>query len=231
MTDSGSVTVVVPAYNEAETIGDVVSGLSSIVAEIVVMDDGSDDATAEIARNEGATVITRRQNRGYDRTLSEGFAHAARSGTDIVVTFDADGQHSPDDIPRVVAPIRRGTASIVVGRRPNPARVAERLFAEYAKYRLGIDDPLSGFKAYDIETYEEIGYFDRCSSIGTQLMVAAAKRGYSIDQIDISISERADEPRFGHWRANWSMFLALCRILEFDVRTELSVSSEANQLR
>jgi len=226
---SKTVTVVVPAYNEAGTIGGVVSGLCAVADEVVVVDDGSDDDTAAIAREHGATVITRRENRGYDETLSEGVAHAAGAGADIVVTFDADGQHSAADVQRVVAPIRDGTASIVVGHRPEPARVAERLFAAYARRRLGIDDPLSGFKAYDASVYEEVGYFDRCSSIGTHLMVAAAKRGHAIDQVDIDIDERDDEPRFGHLRANWSMFVALCRIVSFDLRTE--VAGEPSSLR
>lgn len=216
-----TITAVVPAYDEADTIGDVVAGLREYVDEVVVVDDGSSDETAAVARSTGGTVITRQENRGYDRTLSEGFAYAAQSGADVVVTFDADGQHAPSDVEHVVKPILNETASIVVGRRPAPARPAERLFAGYAKRRLGIDDPLSGFKAYDVAVYKGIGYFDKYSSIGTHLMFAAAKRGYSVVQVDIDITEREDEPRFGHFRANWSMIKALARIILYDVQTEI----------
>lgn len=222
MTGTKSVAVVVPAYNEAATIEAVVVDLHNYVDEIIVVDDGSDDRTAEIARTNGATVITREENRGYDRSLSEGVSYAAETGADIVVTFDADGQHAAADIERVVAPIRTGAASIVVGRRPEPARTAEQLFAAYTKLRFGVDDPLSGFKAYDVSVYNEIGHFDEFSSIGTHLMIAARKRGYTIGQVSIDIDERDDEPRFGHLRANWSMLQALYRIVLFDLRTELS---------
>lgn len=217
--DDGQVTVVVPAYNEADTIAEVVAGLDGHADEVVVVDDGSSDDTAELARDHGATVVVHESNQGYDRTLSDGVAYAAEHGADVIVTFDADGQHRAADVPRVAGPVLEGDADIVVGRRPTPARPAEQLFAVYAKHRLGIDDPLSGFKAYDAEVYRDVGYFDRYSSIGTHLMVAAAKRGYVIGQVDIEISEREDEPRFGHLRANWNMLKALGRIVVFDFRT------------
>lgn len=221
---SKSVTVVVPAYNEAETIASVVADLQRVADSIAVVDDGSTDETAALAREAGAEVVEHGTNQGYDRALSNGMSHAAESGADIAVTFDADGQHDAGDIRRVVKPIQEGSAAIVVGRRPKPARPAERLFGQYTAWRLGITDPLSGFKAYDVDVYREIGYFDRFSSIGTHLMVAAFKSGYIVEEIDISISEREDEPRFGHLRANWVMLKALGRILSFDVRTMVGFS-------
>lgn len=228
MTETKSVAVVVPAYNEAATIEAVVVDLHKYADEVIVVDDGSNDRTAEIARSNGATVISREENRGYDRSLSEGVSYAAETGADMLVTFDADGQHAAADIERVVAPIRTGAASIVVGRRPEPARAAEQLFAAYTKLRFGVDDPLSGFKAYAVSVYNEIGYFDEYSSIGTHLMIAAGKRGYTIAQVSIDINERDDEPRFGHLRANWSMLKALSRIVLFDIRTELGSETETS---
>lgn len=214
-----SAVVVIPAYNEEKTIGGVVSGVRTHVDSALVINDGSTDNTASVARDAGATVITHNTNRGYDETLSDGFKHAAESDADIVVTFDADDQHRPEDIPRVIEPIQNEKAEIVVGRRPRPARAAERLFALYTEWRLGIDDPLSGFKAYDTGVYRDVGYFDRLSSIGTHLLVATAKLGYRIIQVDIGLETREDEPRFGHLKANWVMLKALGRIISFDIRT------------
>jgi glycosyltransferase involved in cell wall biosynthesis len=214
-----SVTAVVPAYNEADTIEQVVTDLQQHTDEVVVVDDGSADDTPRIARSLGATVLTRDVNQGYDRSLGEGIGYAAETDAEIVITFDADGQHSASDIERVIAPIRDGSAAIVVGRRPEPQRVAERCFGAYTMHRFGIDDPLSGFKAYDVAVYDDIGQFDPYPSIGTYLMIAAAKRGYTISQVDIHIDERTDDPRFGHLRANWSMFKALGRGMLFDVQS------------
>jgi len=221
MSEDRTVTVVIPALDEERTIGRVVSDVLEHATEVVVVDDGSTDATARIARENGAVVISHERNRGYDESLSDGFAHAIERGADIVVTFDADGQHRAAEIPRVVAPIKEGQAGIVVGRRPEPARFAEAVFAGYTKHRLGIDDPLSGFKAYDADIYREVGYFDQYDSIGTHLMFAAAHRGYDIRQVDIGVENREDEPRFGHLRANLTMISALASIVRFDLTSSL----------
>jgi glycosyltransferase involved in cell wall biosynthesis len=221
-TEYSQVIVVIPAYNEADTIAEVVEGLIGIADKVVVVDDGSTDETATLAREKGAIVLAHEENQGYDATLSDGVAYAADNGGDIIVTFDADGQHRPEDVPRIIEPIQNRVANIVVGRRPQPARPAEQLFAFYAKLRLGIDDPLSGLKAYEADVYRRVGYFDQYSSIGTHLMVAAAKRNYNIVQVDIQICEREDEPRFGHLRANWNMLKALGRIIVFDCKSAVA---------
>lgn len=221
------ITAIVPAYNEEGTIGGVVAALTNEVDSVVVVDDGSTDQTGELARKEGATVLTHVTNQGYDEALSHGVSYAADNSADIIVTFDADGQHEVEDIGRVVEPIEEGSAEIVVGRRPHAARPAEGLFAVYTSWRLNIDDPLSGFKAYDIEVYRDVGYFDRFSSIGTHLMIAAIKKGYRVSQVDISVSEREDQPRFGNLKGNWLVMKALGRIILFDVQTTISSVQKA----
>ena len=179
------VTAVVPALNEENTIGDVVKGLRSRVDEVIVVDDGSRDKTPAIAQREGAVVISHEKNAGYDKSIDEGFALAAKRGAGIILTFDADGQHNPDDIPRLIAPILTGKADLVVGRRPYKARITEYLFAFIARMKAGVDDPLCGLKSYDVKVYNDVGYFDRLASIGTELMFRAGKKGYRIAQIDI----------------------------------------------
>jgi glycosyltransferase involved in cell wall biosynthesis len=206
------ITAVIPALNEEDTIEKVIHGLRGYVSEIILVDDGSRDSTAEIASREGAIVLSHKENMGYDKSIDDGFSLAAHRGADIVLTFDADGQHESQDIPSIVKPIIEGTADLVVGKRPYKARITEYVFAWIARRKVGIDDPLCGLKAYDIKVYKDVGFFDRLSSIGTELMFRAKKKGYRIVQRDISLNKRADTPRFGRiLKANWKIFKAIVK--------------------
>jgi len=114
--------IVIPAYNEESIIGKVIEhvqavDLKEIEKEIVVVDDGSADRTGSIAQNKGVLVIQHIVNRGVGGALGTGFEAALRRGADIIVTCDADGQHSADDIGRVVEPIRAGQVDVVLGSR------------------------------------------------------------------------------------------------------------------
>jgi glycosyltransferase involved in cell wall biosynthesis len=114
--------IIIPAYNEERTIGQVIQQVAAVnlpVVEkvIIVVDDGSSDHTANIARSRGAIVVSHILNRGVGGALGTGFEAALRLGADILVTFDADGQHSPDDIRKVIEPIQTGRADVVVGSR------------------------------------------------------------------------------------------------------------------
>jgi glycosyltransferase involved in cell wall biosynthesis len=206
------VIAVIPALNEENTLGAVLSGLKDKVDEIILVDDCSKDKTGEIAANTGAVILRHDKNMGYDKSIDDGFGLAAKRGAQIILTFDADGQHNPDDVPKIIKPIVDGTADIVVGRRPYKARITEHLFAFIAKRRCGIEDPLCGLKAYDIKVYKDIGYFDRLSSIGTELMFRTSRKGYRIVQLDIRLNRRRDAPRFGRiLKANWKIFKAIIK--------------------
>lgn len=208
------IVAVIPAYDEEETISSVISGARGFVDEIIVVDDASIDGTAAAALREGAVVLSHSRNLGYDKTIDDGFALAAQENATIIVTLDGDGQHEPRDISKLVEPIIEGQADIVVGKRPRHARTAETLFALIAKARLHIDDPLCGLKAYSVRVYQSVGYFDRISSIGTQLMFTAGKRGYRITQRDIELHQRADTSRFGkRIVGNWKILKACVKIL------------------
>ena len=115
--------IVVPAYNEARTIAEVLRGLKREGwRSIIVVDDGSSDSTASLAEKEGAIVLRHVLNRGLGGALRTGIEGALQEGADIVVTFDADGQHDPRAIARLIQPIRTGYADVVVGSRLLAAR-------------------------------------------------------------------------------------------------------------
>lgn len=217
------VVVVTPALNEEATIREVVGESIRHVDDVVVVDDGSSDQTASIACEAGATVVSHSESLGYDRSIEDGFGYAVRNGAEIVITFDADGQHIADDIPSILAPIQSGKADVVVGRRPTRSRVSEQFFALYASYRLGISDPLCGFKAYQAEVYRNIGHFDEHKTVGTQLIFEAQKIGYTIEEVDVSIADRVDNPRFGQQlEANMKILAGLCHLIVFDLTTRYS---------
>lgn len=109
--------VVIAAYNEARVIGGVVRELVAAFPHVVVVDDGSTDATGAEACQGGATVLTHLINRGQGAALQTGISYAVARGAEYVVTFDADGQHRPADVPKLLAPIAAGEVDICLGSR------------------------------------------------------------------------------------------------------------------
>lgn len=114
----GRILALIPAHDEARRIAAVIAGASRHLP-VLVVDDGSSDATAEIARAAGATVLEQRPNQGKGAALRAGFQRALETGFDGVVTLDGDGQHDPAEIPRFLGPAagEHGGAELVVGRR------------------------------------------------------------------------------------------------------------------
>jgi glycosyltransferase involved in cell wall biosynthesis len=96
------ITAVIPAYNEANTIRQVVEGAKKHASEVLVIDDGSQDATTQLAISVGAMVIRIPKNQGKGSALSIGLTTAALNGSNVIVCLDGDGQHDPEDIPRLV---------------------------------------------------------------------------------------------------------------------------------
>ena len=107
----------IPAYNVEKTIAKVVVQTKKYVDKVIVCDDGSSDMTGEIATKLGAEVIRHERNRGYGAALASLFRRARELDPEVMVTLDADCQHNPEDIRRVVTPVLKGAADIVVGSR------------------------------------------------------------------------------------------------------------------
>lgn len=147
---------VIPAYNEESTIAEVLESAKPFVDRTIVVDDGSSDRTAEIARTHGAIVVGHITNRGLGAALGTGFALALRQGADLVVTLDADGQHEPVEIQKFIQAIEDG-ADVVIGSRmltgfvgmPWHRRIAQ-IFGNVATFCLfgaWVTDSQSGFRA------------------------------------------------------------------------------------
>ncbi len=193
--ERSKVGIVIPAFNESKTIAGVVEAVGVYGIPIVV-DDGSTDNTAEISLQGGANVVIHEENLGYDAALNSGFKKAIELKCESIITVDADGQHNPILIPKFIEALEKG-ANIVIGVRSKKQRLAEHIFALYTNLMYGIKDPLCGMKAYSASVYLEQGYFDSYNSIGTELMIYAAKKDYNINQEHIEVKERKGVSRFG----------------------------------
>ncbi len=155
--DSSAFAVVIPAYNEARTIRDTVARTLALIERVIVVDDGSTDGTAGELQGLPVTVLRNPRNLGKSASLRRGMAEALSCGAVAVITLDGDGQHLPEDIPRLIAKHKTYPASIVIGARLSNsrniplARYCANRFANFwvawaAGYR--ISDSQSGFRVY-----------------------------------------------------------------------------------
>jgi len=200
--------LIIPALNEAQTIANVIEKASAY-GQVLVVDDGSSDATAEIAERSGAIVVSHAHNQGYDKALATGFRKATQDRYYAVITLDADGQHNPQILTEFIAALEAG-ADLALGVRAKAARVAEKIFRAYAYWRFGIKDILCGMKGYKVAFLEtHIALADR-RSIGTALAIQGAKEKLVMTQIAIPVYPRKDQSRLGSsLRANYLILRAM----------------------
>ncbi len=152
------IAVVIPAYNEAWVIASVVDGLLPLGCRVVVVDDGSADCTAATVANRPVMVVRHPINRGQGAALQTGITVAVALGADIVVTFDADGQHDPQDISRLVEPILSGECDVTLGSRflgcaeniPRSRKLLLRAAVVFTRLtaRLAVSDAHNGLRAF-----------------------------------------------------------------------------------
>ncbi|MHA2062281.1 MAG: glycosyltransferase family 2 protein, partial [Candidatus Sifarchaeia archaeon] len=153
------VVVTIPAYNEEETIADVIEGCKNYASEIFVIDDGSTDKTREIAQLAGVKMIIHKMNRGLSETIQDGFRAALNVGADIIINIDADGQYLAEEIPKLISPIIRDEADFVLGSRfaghieemPWIKRFGNKLFTRVVRTLTNteISDGQTGFRAFN----------------------------------------------------------------------------------
>lgn len=148
---------IIPAYNEASVIGDVVRSALNYVDEVVVVNDGSTDRTAHVAHHAGAQVYTHVLNRGLGATLATGIEAGLRRGADVLVTLDADGQHDPSEIPNFLKAIEEKQVDAVIGSRlleatgmPFRRRLYNRIgnVLTYVLFGIWTTDSQSGYRAF-----------------------------------------------------------------------------------
>ena len=194
--DKYKVAIIIPAFNEEATIFRVVQSVIEY-GEVIVINDASTDKTRKRAEKAGATLVNHKKNKGYDGALNSGFVKARELSCDVVITFDADGQHNQRFIKEYIDLLEQGF-QVVVGIRGKFQRVSEYIFSWVSIWKWGVRDPLCGMKAYRVDVFNQLGYFDSYSSIGTELMIYAAHQNIKIAQHPVKIKDRQDKPRFGN---------------------------------
>ncbi len=202
------VAAIIPALNEAGAIERVVRAVGPYARPLVV-DDGSSDQTALLARSAGAEVVVHPTNRGYDAALETGLFRAIELGFAYAITMDGDGQHVPATLDLFKQKLAGG-ADLVVGVRDRHQRFAESLFALLGWWMWGVKDPLCGMKAYRLELLARAGHFDSYQSIGTEFTLRAARSTCRIEQVPVPTRDRVGASRFGAGlRANWKIMRAM----------------------
>jgi len=196
------VTVVVPSYNEADRIGETVRELTR-TNSVLVVDDGSTDGTASEAERAGATVVQQPRNMGYIAALKRGFREAS---SEIIVTFDADGEHRPSDIPQLVQPIKDDELDLVLGARATIPRPSERLLNEMARLKIDVQDSGSGFRALRRSLALDLD-LDTACTCGT-LVLEAAMNGARIGELPIE-TRTVQKPRGIAWQHGMQFFHVL----------------------
>lgn len=206
--DRSELGIVIPAFNEEQSIAEVVRGVATYGIPIVV-NDFSDDNTEGIAVNAGAVVISHDRNKGYDAALNSGFKKASELNCGYAITVDADGQHDVSLLAKFICHLE-GSADLVLGVRDRKQRLSEYVFSWVTRLLYGVKDPLCGMKGYNMKLYEDLGHFDSFGSIGTELALYGLKKGCKFEQVYIMTKSRIGRPRFGNIiLANYKIFRAM----------------------
>jgi glycosyltransferase involved in cell wall biosynthesis len=206
MEPDSDVLVVIPSFNEASSVAAVVAEVHTAAPKVhvLVVDDGSSDATGALARQAGAAVVTNVFNLGVGGAMRVGFRYAAARGYRAVVQVDGDGQHDPQDLPRLLAPIENGAGPmVVIGARfagegkyavPPARRWAMRLLAAYLSRttHVHLTDVTSGFRAHNraaIELFARTYPADYLADT-VESLVIAAEAGGVVMQVPVAMRSR-----------------------------------------
>jgi glycosyltransferase involved in cell wall biosynthesis len=221
--------IVIPAFNEEENIGEVIQKAKAMYPEVLVYDDGSVDNTASIAEQNGAIVIKNNRNMGYGRALSTLFQHAIIMNADIVVTIDSDGQHDPNQIPRLIQPLLENRADMVIGSRflTNDDKLNVPKYRSFGIKTITrftqagcidrITDATSGFRAYSLFALSKLNLTENGMAISTEILLKANRCNLRITEVPITTKKYdiRDSSAHNPLRMGWSVTSHVLRFLSF----------------
>lgn len=193
----------IPAFNEEKNIAAIITKLADITDTIIVCNDGSSDLTSDIAEKMGAFVINHEKNLGYGAAIRSIFLKAKELDGDILVTFDADGQHRTEDIEKVTKPIIDQEADLVIGSRfldesekevPRYRKVGIKVITKItnASIKKQLTDSQSGFRAYSKKVLNELNPSELGMGISTEILIKASAKNFRISEVPIKITYFGD---------------------------------------
>lgn len=229
------IAVVIPAFNEEPTVGDVVRGipreLGGKAVEVIVVSDGSNDGTIEEARNAGALVCDVAANRGQGLIFMLGYWLAYKRGAEVIATTDADGQYIESELERVVQPILSGRADFVNGSRrlgteltTDPMRHAGVIFFGYVISTLmcqRITDPASGIRAFRSVIPQTVK-LQQVQYQTSELLVASRMNGFRIVEVPTTMRDRPDGATLTKKGPNMLYGMRFARAMLFTFARELN---------
>lgn len=198
---------VIPAYNEGKTIEVVVSKVRKHVDLVFVVDDGSLDATSEASQRAGAVVLRHQVNKGKGAALKTGFGHALQGReVDFVVSMDGDGEHNPNEIPRVLDPLLKGEADLVIGSRFKgsahgltlPRRLSNIITTWIIRHGFGVpvSDSQSGFRAFTRKILETVDFKEEHYSAESEILIKTHRLGFKITEVPINSTHKGSSSHF-----------------------------------
>lgn len=239
------VLVIVPAYNEAGTVGRVVAETKGVFSglEILVVDDGSVDGTAAEARSAGARVVELPFNLGIGGAVQTGYRYALEYGYDVAVQLDADGQHDPADLPRLVGPVAAGEADLAVGSRflaPNGYRAPFTRRAGMLLLSLAVSlltghrffDTTSGYRAAGARVIEMFAAHYPADYPEPESLVAVRRRGLKVVEVPVGMrSRQAGFSSITPWRSVYYIVKVLLAVFVSALRGREEAEDEWERRR
>ena len=197
------VTVIgIPAFNEEKNIASIILKLKKVTDHIIVCNDGSTDMTEEISKKLDVVVINHSRNMGYGSAIRSIFLKAKELQADILVTFDADGQHRVEDIQSVIQPIIDNKADIVIGSRflenksdiPEYRKFGIKVITKITNSSLKekLTDSQSGFRAYSKNVLKDVTPSESGMGVSTEILIKASNTGHKIAEVPITIMYGSD---------------------------------------
>lgn len=229
----GALVIVIPAFEAEVTLPAVLRQLREVLPSVpvVVVDDGSHDATAAVAKDHGAFVVRQGTNAGKGRALAAGVRDALERGANYIVTMDADGQHPAECVPALLAPLTAGRADVVVGARrrgpgpmPWPRRCTNWLSSALVSRALGlpVPDSQSGFRAFTRRVAETVRPAGDRYEFETEFLFLAARAGFRLAAVPVPTVYGGTPSHFRHGADTWRLsrlFLRHWRAIAFGPRT------------
>jgi len=193
----------IPAFNEEKNIAAIIAKLADIADSLIVCNDGSSDLTSDIAEKMGAFVINHEKNLGYGAAIRSIFLKAKEMNGDVLVTFDADGQHRVEDIENVIKPIIDQEVDLVIGSRfldesekevPQYRKVGIKVITKItnASIKKQLTDSQSGFRAYSKKVLAELNPSELGMGISTEILIKASSKNFRITEVPIKILYAGD---------------------------------------